>query len=242
MDVYEFQQKIIQQIVNEQDEATMQMIEDYVKEKEAQGECYAARIIPEGKLRYILNLGLTMYNKMINGDVIPVELFHQESYTSLLKRELVDMDKENQKLKNQINMLEHGYTLAADGTPHKEINIISKPMLKDLVNNYTKDKIRVSKIREQFQELFDTDNFSLIYKKDRCDVLDFPDTLDALVRVIQEAFCIKTDDYDTLQDVSDFLLCDTEHLRNNSNAFDMLEKKLNSCGYIFGGNKNEGCK
>ena len=125
MDVYEFQQKIIQQIVNEQDEATMQMIEDYVKEKEAQGECYAARIIPEGKLRYILNLGLTMYNKMINGDVIPVELFHQESYTSLLKRELVDMDKENQKLKNQINMLEHGYTLAADGTPYKETNIIS---------------------------------------------------------------------------------------------------------------------
>lgn len=52
------------QIVREQDEATMQMLENYVKEKQRSGEICLLNIIGEGKIRHIFNLGLTEYARI----------------------------------------------------------------------------------------------------------------------------------------------------------------------------------
>ena len=91
---------IIAQVVKEEDEYTMNIIEEYVKTKRAQGEIVSARIIPEGKLRHIINLGLSVYNN----DVKPSELFPQEQYIELLRKEITKLQQENQKLINQINI------------------------------------------------------------------------------------------------------------------------------------------
>ena len=103
-----FTQKIIQEIVKEQDEHTMLMIEEYVKDKQHKGECISARIIPEGKLRHIINLGLTVYNaKEKNIPDSQLQLFPQEEYIEYLRHTLLETQKENQKLRNQISMMEN---------------------------------------------------------------------------------------------------------------------------------------
>ena len=104
--IYSITRKIYTQIVKEEDEYTMNIIEDYVKTKEHSGEFVAAKIIPEGKLRHILNLGLTIFNKEINGNLLETELFKQEEYIEFLRREIHKYQEENQKLKNQIRIME----------------------------------------------------------------------------------------------------------------------------------------
>lgn len=97
--------KLFQQIIQEEDEYTLNMIEEYVKTARAKGECIAARIIPEGKLRHIINLGLSVYNQQITDDKITsTELFPQEQYIEFLRRELLKSQQENQRLRNQLNI------------------------------------------------------------------------------------------------------------------------------------------
>lgn len=94
------------QIVKEEDERTMLMIEEYIKSKQAESEIIAAKFIPEGKLRHIINLGLTRLNNLEHYDMKPGDLFPQEQYIEYLRREIVQYQQENQRLKNQINIME----------------------------------------------------------------------------------------------------------------------------------------
>ena len=105
-DVVNLTGSIITQIVKEEDERTMLMIEEYVKSKQAEGEIIAAKFIPEGKLRHIINLGLTRLNNLEHYDMKPGDLFPQEQYIEYLRREIVQYQQENQRLKNQINIIE----------------------------------------------------------------------------------------------------------------------------------------
>ena len=98
--------QLFTQIVKEEDEYTMNMIEEYVKNKQHSGECVAAKIIPEGKLRHIINLGLTRYAAQEHIDLKPADMFPQEQYIEYLRREIVQYQQENQRLKNQINIME----------------------------------------------------------------------------------------------------------------------------------------
>lgn len=95
-------EQLMQQIVKEEDEYTLNMIEEYVKAARAKGECIAARIIPEGKLRHIINLGLSVYNDQKDSRILGKELFPQEQYIEFLRRELMKEQAENQKLRNQL--------------------------------------------------------------------------------------------------------------------------------------------
>ena len=98
--------KIIANIVKESDEYTMQMIEDYVRKQELQGNIMYSTIIGEGKLRHIINLGLTRLNELEHLDIRPHNLFQQEEYITFLMREIHRYQEENQKLKNQIRIME----------------------------------------------------------------------------------------------------------------------------------------
>lgn len=104
--VYSITRKIFAKIVKEDDEYIMNIIEDYVKEKEHSGEFVTAKIIPEGQLRHIINLGLTIFNKEVNGDLLETELFSEQEYVEFLRREIHRYQEENQKLKNRIEIME----------------------------------------------------------------------------------------------------------------------------------------
>ena len=80
--------QLFTQIVKEEDEYTMDIIEEYVKNKQHSGECVAAQIIPEGKLRHIINLGLTRYAAQEHINLKPGDMFPQEQYIEYLRREL----------------------------------------------------------------------------------------------------------------------------------------------------------
>jgi len=80
--------QLFTQIVKEEDEYTMNIIEEYVKNKQHSGECVAAQIIPEGKLRHIINLGLTRYAAQEHINLKPGDMFPQEQYIEYLRREL----------------------------------------------------------------------------------------------------------------------------------------------------------
>ena len=80
--------QLFTQIVKEEDEYTMNIIEEYVKNKQHEGECIAAKIIPEGKLRHIINLGLTRYAAQEHINLKPGDMFPQEQYIEYLRREL----------------------------------------------------------------------------------------------------------------------------------------------------------
>lgn len=98
--------RIIAQVVKEEDEYIMGMIEDYVKEEQRKGNFVSAKIIPEGKLRHIINLGLTRYAAQEHINLKPADMFVQEQYIEYLRRELDICTKENQELKNKINEME----------------------------------------------------------------------------------------------------------------------------------------
>ena len=106
-DVFHFTQKIIQEIVKEQDEHTMLAIEEYVKKKQHEGECIAARIIPEGQLRHIINLGLTIFANQTGNTIQGPELFPQEEYIEFLRNKFVQMQNTIEEQNNQIRSLEN---------------------------------------------------------------------------------------------------------------------------------------
>lgn len=104
------------QIVQEEDEYTMNMIEEYVKTKQHQGECIAAQIIPEGRLRHIINLGLTRYAAQEHIDLKPADMFPQEQYIEYLRRELQLASEKISKLQERNEYLAKLSGLISDET------------------------------------------------------------------------------------------------------------------------------
>lgn len=98
--------QLFTQIVKEEDEYTINMIEEYVKNKQHSGECIAAKIIPEGKLRHIINLGLTRYAAQEHIDLKPGDMFPQEQYIEYLRRELMLSQQTIYNLQQQVEMLQ----------------------------------------------------------------------------------------------------------------------------------------
>ena len=98
--------QLFTQIVKEEDEYTLNIIEEYVKNKQHEGECVAAKIIPEGKLRHIINLGLNRYAAQEHIDLKPADLFPQEQYIEYLRRELTLSQRTVYNLQKQVEMLQ----------------------------------------------------------------------------------------------------------------------------------------
>lgn len=98
--------QLFTQIVKEDDEYTMNMIEEYVKNRQYEGECIAAKIIPEGKLRHIINLGLARYTAQEHIDLKPADMFPQEQYIEYLRRELMLSQQTIYNLQQQVEMLQ----------------------------------------------------------------------------------------------------------------------------------------
>ena len=106
-DMYSITGTIIAQVVNERDKYTMKVIEDYVRERQAKGELIDLNIIEEGKLRHIINLGISMYNHERNIPTHQKCLFNQENHINYLNYLINEQQKENQRLRNQIAMMEN---------------------------------------------------------------------------------------------------------------------------------------
>ena len=110
--------QLFTQIVKEEDEYTMNIIEEYVKNKQHEGECIAAKIIPEGKLRHIINLGLTRYAAQEHIDLKPGDMFPQEQYIEFLRRELQLANEKINKLQER-----NKYLAKLSGLISEETNI-----------------------------------------------------------------------------------------------------------------------
>ena len=104
------------QIVKEEDERTMLMIEEYIKSKQAEGEIIAAKFIPEGKLRHIINLGLRRYAAQEHIDLKPADMFPQEQYIEYLRRELQLANEKISKLQERNEYLAKLSGLISDET------------------------------------------------------------------------------------------------------------------------------
>ena len=93
------------QIVREQDEATMQMLENYVKEKQRSGEICLLNIIGEGKIRHIFNLGLTEYARIQKEPrkVLARNYFPESVYVEHLLNVIKNLKNENEELRIQLN-------------------------------------------------------------------------------------------------------------------------------------------
>lgn len=89
---------LIAQIVKEQDEYIMEVIMGYVKEKEAAGELVVPTIIPEGELRHIINLGLTLWAQQKQVGISQDNLFHQEDYINYLNHRLDTAERRCEEL------------------------------------------------------------------------------------------------------------------------------------------------
>lgn len=96
---------IYSQIVKEQDEATMVMLENYVKEKQRSGEICLLNIIGEGKIRHIFNLGLTEYARIQKEPqkVLSKNYFPESVYVEFLNEQIKELQNENKRL---VNILE----------------------------------------------------------------------------------------------------------------------------------------
>lgn len=110
--------QLFTQIVKEEDEYTMNIIEEYVKNKQHEGECIAAKIIPEGKLRHIINLGLTRYAAQEHINLKPGDMFPQEQYIEYLRRELQLASEKISKLQER-----NEYLAKLSGLISEETNI-----------------------------------------------------------------------------------------------------------------------
>lgn len=90
------------QIVKEQDEATMIMLENYVKEKQRSGEICLLNIIGEGKIRHIFNLGLTEYARIQKEPrkVLSKNYFPESVYVEFLNAQIKELQNENKRLVN----------------------------------------------------------------------------------------------------------------------------------------------
>lgn len=95
--------KIMAQIVKEEDEYMINMIEEYVKAEQHKGNFVSAKLIPEGQLKHILNLGMMAFANIHNTTINPDELFAQEQYIEYLRRELSNCEKENRRLREMLN-------------------------------------------------------------------------------------------------------------------------------------------
>ena len=93
---------IYSQIIKEQDEATMQMLENYVKEKQRSGEICLLNIIGEGKIRHIFNLGLTEYARIQKEPrkVLSKNYFPESVYVEFLNEKIRSLESENKSLRN----------------------------------------------------------------------------------------------------------------------------------------------
>lgn len=103
--IYSMTHQIIGQIVKEEDEYIMNMIEDYVKTEQHKGKFVSAKIIPEGQLKHILNLGMMAFAKQVGYNLNESELFQQEQYIEFLRNQLNAYQKENQQLKAEIRKI-----------------------------------------------------------------------------------------------------------------------------------------
>lgn len=90
------------QIVKEQDEATMIMLENYVKEKQRSGEICLLNIIGEGKIRHIFNLGLTEFARIQKEPrkVLSKNYFSESVYVEFLNERIKELQNENIRLVN----------------------------------------------------------------------------------------------------------------------------------------------
>lgn len=63
--ILEYKEKIIASVVNKDDEITLKAVQDYISKRKTEfDENIRTIIIDEDKLRHILKLGLTEYNKI----------------------------------------------------------------------------------------------------------------------------------------------------------------------------------
>lgn len=90
------------QIVREQDSATMQMLENYVKEKQRCGEICLLNLIGEGKIRHIFNLGITTFNEIQKEPrkVLTRNYFPESVYVEFLNEKIRSLESENKRLVN----------------------------------------------------------------------------------------------------------------------------------------------
>ena len=105
-DIFSIHGRLIAEIVKEQDEYTMKVLEDYVKKQQASGEIITLNILPEGKIRHIFNLGVSVLNQIERTGITPKDLFRQEEYITYLRREIHNKDQYITRLENQIKMME----------------------------------------------------------------------------------------------------------------------------------------
>lgn len=105
-DMFSFQSRLMAQIVKEQDEYTMKVLEDYVKKQQENGEIITLNILPEGKIRYIFNLGVSVFNHIEKSNITPEYVFPQDAYVSYLRREIHNKDEYITRLENQIRIME----------------------------------------------------------------------------------------------------------------------------------------
>ena len=100
--IYSITQTIVTQIVKEQDEYTMAQIEKYVREKQQAGEIISSHILGEGRLRHIINLGLTIYAKQNKIPISQNDLFTQEDYIEYLNHRLDQAEKMIRELQTEL--------------------------------------------------------------------------------------------------------------------------------------------
>lgn len=101
-----FTQKVITEIVAEQDKYLMGVITDYVTKMRAKGECVSAQIIPEGRLRHIFNLGMIAYSKERKLNLNPKGLFDETMYVEYLRKENDELRTEISELRTKLNKFE----------------------------------------------------------------------------------------------------------------------------------------
>lgn len=104
-EVYSITQTIISQIVKEQDEYSIQQIENYVRKRQANGEIISSQILGEGKIRHIFNLGLMEYSRRNKIPITQEDLFTQEDYIQYLNTRLDRAEKMILELQERNNHL-----------------------------------------------------------------------------------------------------------------------------------------
>ena len=104
-----FISSIYAQIVAEQDEVVMQMIEDYVRQKQRSGEICIPLIIEEGKIRHIFNLGLAEYRRIQNNPrkIGSKPYFPESVYVEFLQEKINRLKFENNQLIEKLDDIEN---------------------------------------------------------------------------------------------------------------------------------------
>lgn len=100
-----FTSSIYSKIVEEQDNVTMNLIENYVKEKQRSGEICLLNLIGEGKIRHIFNLGITTFNEIQKEPrkILAKNYFPESVYVEHLLNIIKNLKNENEELRIQLN-------------------------------------------------------------------------------------------------------------------------------------------